>query len=701
MKAVEAQFLSLLGSDLTQFVIPVYQRVYSWDERECQDLWDDVMRAGKNGKQHFIGSFLYTPQSATTATSLKKKLLIDGQQRMTTLSLLLAAFFEWLEEDVTRGSFLEDIKVSALRKRYLYNDDDYIGDSRYRLVLSQDDRPTLFAIVGKTPLPDSPSQRIVSSYEFFKRKIQAKHFDAKSLWNGVKNLLIIDTELSAETDNAQLIFESMNSKGKPLTPIDLIRNYILMRLDMNTQTTLYESYWRPIELMFGQQREDEFNAFIWYWLWLKVPKRTPKENEAYQEFKGYCEDNKLEDDPKGLLEELRQYATRYVRMFMNKEQDPDLAPVFRRITNLGVKPVRPLMLSLYALYESGRLSKADFIELCTYLESFLFRRAVIGRFTTGLNNFFAGMYQELEKAENPKEYVLAMLLSHGEYMTAYFPTDEVFVESLKTRDLYHRFSKGRYCLERYESFFNPKEPVPGNLQIEHVMPQSIETSEAWQEMLGKDWTEIHDELCNTLGNLTLTGYNQEYSNRPFEEKLNLPNEGFKSSSLHLNKFIAQQTVWDKKTIEKRSELLAQEALSIWPYPELDESIVGLYRPKSKQEKGSGWTLEENHPLLAKGGICCIFFEELVDAVSNDFPDWEMYITKYYVGFKEGTKLHLCVEGRSTKGGWLALGLSRQVEEYVDPYSLCQDKTIGPAMPTRVDLIDEGQIPALVELLKQE
>ena len=142
-------------------------------------------------------------------------------------------------------------------------------------------------------------------------------------------------------------------------------------------------------------------------------------------------------------------------------------------------------------------------------------------------------------------------------------------------------------------------------------------------------------------------------------------------------------------------------MSIWPYPELDESVVDLYRPKSKQEKESSWTLEENHPLLAKGGICCNFFEELVDAVSNDFPDWEMYITKYYVGFKEGAKLHLCVEGRSTKGGWLALGLSRQVEEYVDPYSLCQDKTIGPAMPTRVDLIDEGQIPALVELLKQE
>ena len=153
MYAVTADLLKLLGANSTQFVIPVYQRVYSWDERECRDLWKDVMRAGRNDQPHFIGSFLYTPEAASSATSMKRMLLIDGQQRMTTISLMLSAFLDWIEEDESRASFLTDVRPRALRKRYLFNDDDYLGEARYRLVLSQDDRETLHALVSGQPLP--------------------------------------------------------------------------------------------------------------------------------------------------------------------------------------------------------------------------------------------------------------------------------------------------------------------------------------------------------------------------------------------------------------------------------------------------------------------------------------------------------------------------------------------------------------------
>ena len=703
MKAVDANFLALLGSSQTQFVIPVYQRVYSWEERECADLWDDLMRAGRQGNQHFIGSFLYTPQSDSTATSLTRELLIDGQQRMTTLSLMLAALFDWLEEDDSRASFLTDIKVSALRKHYLYNADDYLGDSRYRLVLTQTDRETLFRIVSKSPLPNERSERIVAAYQLFKDRISGKGFDAEALWRGISNALIIDAKLNPDTDNAQLIFESMNSKGKPLTAIDLIRNFILMSLPASEQSKLYEDYWRPIEMLFGQEHGGEFNAFVWYWLWLKVPMRKPREDQAYAEFKRYCQDQNLSADPAKLLAELRTYAHLYVRMFLDGETDKDLARHFRRIATLDVKPIRPLMLELYHIYatDQQRLSKAAFERILTYLESFLFRRSVIGRFSTGLNNFFAGMYRQLEATTNPEEYVIAMLLVNGPGLTAYFPTDDDFASSLRTRDLYHRFPKVRYCLERFESYHSPKEQIPtGEYQIEHIMPQEISHSDSWKAMLGPNWEADHEELCNTLGNLTLTGYNQEYSNSPFDTKLNLTDIGFKASHLYLNGWVAKQTAWNRGTIERRSALLAADALAIWPYPHTDSSIVDKYRPKKAEKGFTSWTLEEDHPLLAKGGICSGLFDELCSEISEQCPDWDMYVTKYYVGFRTGKCVRACVEGRNTNGGWLAMGLNAKTEDLEDPQGLCQGKSFGPGLPTRVDLTNEGQLPSILALLCQ-
>ena len=351
MKAIQSQFLDLLGANLIQFIIPVYQRIYSWDAKQCKDLWEDTMRAGRKNELHFIGSFLYTPESASTATSLKRNLLIDGQQRMMTLSLMLAAFLDYIDEDENRAAFLTDVKPKSLRKNYLFNDDDYMGEARFKIILTQDDKATLQAIVSKSPLPDAVSRPIVENYQYFSGKMHSKSFDPAVFWRGVGNLQIIDTELSPVTDNAQLIFESMNSKGKPLTPIDLIRNYILMSLPSDEQMKLYEGYWRPIEQLFGHEADNEFNAFIWYWLWLKVPNRKPREDEAYDEFKTYCQDEGLEGDPEGLLKELREYARRYANMFLGKEKDKALAAQFQRIASPDVKPIRPLMLALYALYE--------------------------------------------------------------------------------------------------------------------------------------------------------------------------------------------------------------------------------------------------------------------------------------------------------------------------------------------------------------
>jgi predicted transport protein len=574
MKAVQANFLDLLGSNLTQFVIPVYQRVYSWEERQCQDLWKDIMRAGRTNKPHFIGSFLYTPEGDATATSLKRKLLIDGQQRMTTISLLLASLLDYIDEDESRAAFLA-------------------------------------------------------------------------------------------------------------------------------------GWWRPIEKTFGQQNDQEFNAFIWYWLWLKVPNRKPRESEAYEEFKAYVQDEGRDRDPKGLLEELGAYSKRYANMFMGKEKDPELKERFDRITELGVKPVRPLLLSLYTIWEEtpDRLSKKRFTKLCDYIESFLFRRIVVGRFSTGLNNFFAGMYRELETTENPAEYVTAMLLIHTHGMTAYFPTDEEFTEQLKSRDLYHRFPRTRYYLERLENWGSPKEPIASkNYQIEHVMPQNIDNSPEWQEMLGDNWQDVHERLCNSLGNLTLTGYNPEYSNRPFKDKLNLDPGGFKKSHIHLNEYIAEQSVWNEQAIERRADELAKLATKVWPYPSLPADVVDKYRPKKQEKPASGWTMEDNHPEFMPGGACYETFQQVCSLIEQKNPDWEQYIAKYYVGYRTGAhKLHAAIQPRVNDGS-LAIGLPKTVDELDDPKGLAQDKRdsghFGPGSPTRVDVKSLMDVDGVVELIDQ-
>lgn len=706
MKANEANLLDLMGVAKMQFVIPVYQRVYSWSTKECAVLWDDVMRAGRDNLSHFVGSTLYIPESESSATSISRVLLIDGQQRITTFSLIIAALAEYLESDPSQATFLGDLKISALRKNYLFNNDDYNGLARYKLVLSQDDKETLFSIVSGSPMPDDHSERIVENYEFFQEKMRGKSFDPSKLWAGLNRIQVIDTKLTSGIDNAQLIFESMNSKGKPLTPIDLIRNFILMSLPNDEQTRLYEGYWHPLERLFGKKGENEFNAFIWYWLWLKVPSRAPKENEAYQEFKRYFNDD-YDGDAEELLQELKAYAHRYACLFLGEEKNRALLSTFNRIVELDIKAVRPLLMLIYSAYEQERINQDALLRICNTIESFLFRRAVCGKLTSGLNQFFAGMYRNFEEQPDIEEYVTAMLLIHSSGMTAYFPTDEDFAEEFKSRDCYNRFSKRRYYLERIENAHHPKEPISsGDYQIEHIMPQTIDDEHGWKTMLGENWEEIHDRLCNNLGNLTLTGYNQEYSNRSFGDKQNLPNVGFKCSPLHLNKFVAAQQQWTESEIMQRAEVLAKEAIEIWKYPTLSAEIVNKYRPtRSSNAEAHNWTLEENHPTFADGGLNQQLFEETAKAILSIDPAWESYIAKYYVGFRSGKrKLHAVLEGRTSKGGWIAVGLPKNVDDLFDPEGICQDKRsqggFGPGMPTYVALHSPDGLPAVIELIKQ-
>ena len=467
--------------------------------------------------------------------------------------MLLAALLDYLDEDDSRAQFLTDLSPKSLRKSYLFND-DYRGESRYKLILSMDDKTTMHSLVDGSPLPEHPVRLLVDAKSFFSQRIREGQASPETLWNGLNKLVIIDTELNPNEDNAQLIFESMNSKGKPLTPIDLVRNFMLLSLSNDRQKELYDQYWS--------------NMFLWYWLYLKIPERAPKQENAYHDFKYYVQSRNLDREPQTVLSELLAYATRYARMFLGQEPDTDLKRRFDRINNLGVRQARPLLMCLYTLMDEHKLTKDEFGESCDMVESFLFRRMAVGEPTQGLNKRFAGMYRKLDDADNPQECLTALLLAPEKGSTGYFPDDSEFADALATRDI----KKGRlYLLERLENSYHPKEPVnTGMYQIEHVMPQNIDNSAAWQTMLGPDWQNVYDTLCQTLGNLTLTGYNPDYSNKPFQYKQNLNPGGFKYSPLSLNRYIADCTVWNAETIHERAVALADRACSIWQRPTLED-----------------------------------------------------------------------------------------------------------------------------------
>ena len=706
MRATQARFLDLLGADRTQFIIPVYQREYSWERPQLEDLWNDVTLAGEDGMTHFIGSFLYIPEEDSTATSIHRKLLIDGQQRMTTLSVLLAALLDYLDEDDSRAQFLTDLSPRSLRKSYLFND-DYRGESRYKLVLSMDDKTTMHSLVDGSPLPEHPVRLLVGAKAFFSKRIREGQASPETLWNGLNKLVIIDTELNPNEDNAQLIFESMNSKGKPLTPIDLVRNFMLLSLSNDRQNELYDQYWRPIEHLFGQGAENEFNTFLWYWLSLKIPERAPKQENAYHDFKYYVQSRNLDREPQTILSELLAYATRYARLFLGQEPDPDLKHKFDRINTLGVRPARPLLMCLYTLMDEHKLTKDEFGRMCDMVESFLFRRMTVGKSTQGLNKMFAGMYRRLDDADNPQECLTALLLAPEKDSTGYFPDDSQFADALTTRDIYRGLKKGKqYLLERLEDSYHPKEPVnTGMYQIEHVMPQTIDDSAAWQTMLGPDWQTTHDTLCHTLGNLTLTGYNQEYSNKSFPEKQSLQPGGYKYSPLSLNRYIADCGVWNTETIRRRAEMLADRACTIWPRPTLQENIIDQYRPRPRTTSRSGsWTIETSQPELAPGGKCRELFELLQQAIREAQPNWTLGVKKNYVGYytDSGKALHIVIKALPSSTS-LGIGLNATMDDLDDPNGYAQDKRphgFEAGCLTRVDLRSAEDIPQVMKLINQ-
>lgn len=514
---MEADVTTLLkfmkDNQKNQLVIPIYQRLYSWEKEQCKQLWDDIIKIGGDDKMngHFIGSILYVLDGI--AHSNNALLIIDGQQRLTTITLLLIALKDHLNDEVKRKE-IED--------HYLINSDKN-GDEKFRLILSESDKDTLLSLIDKDRRkPSEPSSKIVENFKLFEEWVSNTD-KLETIFKGLEKLMIVEIALEKGKNDPQLIFESMNSKGMELVQTDLIRNYIVMETEIEKREGFYNKYWRAMEENFKQDKK-WFDRFVRHYLTIKT-REIPKINKVYVELKDYRQKEGIGIED--LLKDLQKYCGYFCQIKFKKEADKDLNKALGFLVDLERDVVYPLLLELYSDYSDGVLSKADFIPIIALIESYICRRAVCRLGANSLNKVFPSFTKHIQK----DEYFKSLKVHFGSLTKKQrFPNNDEFKDCFITIDFY-KFKEREYFFERLENF-DRKEPVDTQkCSIEHIMPQTL--TPEWERDLGENFKEIHDKYLHTIGNLTLTGYNDKYSNKSFQEKQGME-KGFKDSPLRLN-----------------------------------------------------------------------------------------------------------------------------------------------------------------------
>lgn len=567
LQAGETTLNKLLNTS-RQFIVPIFQRNYSWQKSQYEQLWFDILRASKfkEKQNHFIGSIVYIDMG-TPAGRPQQLLLIDGQQRLTTISILLCAIKDYVQKFNLETKL---INLAKIKNQFLYNSDE-IDEDRYKLLLNVQDKETYIKLIDNTIFTvNKPATNIIKCYEFFYERIEdfiKQHGQIDEIYAGIFKLSLVSISLDKDSDNPQMIFESMNSTGKDLSQTDLLRNYLLMDLTPEKQTRLYKTYWKPMEELFGEDiyKNDlnKFDYFIRDFLTLKSDTGyICKINNVYENFKRYYLDNNCEKF--AVLKDLFTYAKYYACIDLLQEKDDELKLYWQEFKKLDSHVVYPFLLKLYDDYSRQILIKEDFKKILQVVISYLWRRAICEIPTNSLSKTFATLYQAVDKDDYVNSVIKAFV-----FKSSYkrFPSDYEVREKLQTKDIYH-FRLRKYLLEVLENYYH-KEPIDlntANYTIEHIMPQNIEHNLSWQQMLGEDWQEVHSLYLHTLGNLTITGYNAEMSNKSFWEKVN-GESGFKHSHLKLNESIAQCDVWNKKAIQRRTNILTDVILKIWKYPD--------------------------------------------------------------------------------------------------------------------------------------
>ncbi|GAA7502553.1 DUF262 and DUF1524 domain-containing protein [Helicobacter pylori] len=659
-----------------QLVIPIYQRVYSWEKEQCKQLWDDIIKIGGNDKMdgHFIGSILYVLDRITHSNNAL--LIIDGQQRLTTITLLLTALRDHWSD-----------KRKEIEDHYLINSNKD-GDKKFRLILSESDKDTLLYLIDKDRRkPSEPSSKIVENFKLFEEWVSKNTNKLETIFRGLEKLMIVEIALEKGKDDPQLIFESMNSKGMELTQTDLIRNYIVMETEIEKQESFYNKYWRAMEEEFKQNKK-LFDRFVRHYLTIKT-REIPNINKVYVALKDYRQKEGIGIED--LLKDLQKYCGYFCRIVFKKEADKDLNKALGFLVDLEMDVIYPLLLELYSDYNDGVLSKNDFRPSIALIESYICRRAVCGLSTNSLNKVFPSFTRYIQKDEYFKS-----LEAHFGYLTEKqrFPNNDEFKDCFITINFY-KFKKKEYFFERLENFERKERVYTHEYTTEHIMSQKLtEDTKEWERDLGENFQEIHNKYLHTIGNLTLTGYNQEYSNNSFQQKRDME-KGFKDSPLRLNQSLRDLESFGEEEIKKRANDLADLALKIWTYPNLNAETLEKYKPKKDKKEKKFYDLS-SYKFSPHS-------RELFDILSKEIKALDERITENfnqdYISYKFKTNfVDIVVQTKDLK-----LYLNMKFNELQDEKNLARDMTNKGHLGNgdiEVKLETKENIPYCLGLIKQ-
>ena len=562
-----------LESAEKRFIIPVYQRTYSWKTENCKQLYDDLVKLVQtHRKNHFFGSLV-----SVQGSGAYEFLIIDGQQRITTVSLLLLAIHNILKENKLTAA--DRHLVDKVFDEYLV--DKYAPEEkRIKLKSVTKDAEAYEKLFDDEPSEYIPNSGITMNYQYFYDRILKEEITIDQLYDAIKNLIVIDISVS-ESDNPQLIFESLNSTGVDLTEGDKIRNYVLMGQTQENQELLYKKYWSKIEVCTGNDNNNNNGVSLFVRDYLSAMRQsTPSMDKIYPVFKAYVNERNIAIED--LLIELFHYARLYEVLIKAKHNDPVIRFDLERLNYLETTVSRPFFLQVLDLHYQNVLTNKDLREIFQIIENYLFRRNICEVPTNALNKIFLTLNREIKRYDgtydNYVEKMIYALISKKE--SGRFPDDQEFATALSEKQVYNmRGHYKNYLFERFENYGTDEikdvfaRIESGKYTIEHIMPQSPTT--AWKTALGPDWNEIHSTWLHRLANLTLTAYNSSYSNNLFQEKRDAEN-GFKNSGIRMNQIIAQKDKWTLDELQERDAYMVDRALSIWSYPSTQ------YKPAEKQ-----------------------------------------------------------------------------------------------------------------------
>lgn len=558
MRGQVTEVLKVYGMQERQLVIPVYQRNYDWGLKQCQQLLEDLVNVIQQGRpKHFFGAVVGQPEGSW------RWVVIDGQQRLTTVSLLMLALADLLDEGTLESrdpGLAHRIRTSFL----LLNEQQ--DTPRFKLKPVKHDADA-YALLFRSDSDHIDTSSVTANYRFFKDQIPRLPIDGDDLWAAVERLEVMHLDLE-QHDDAQRIFESLNSTGLALSEADKVRNLVLMGLDVHEQERVYTDYWNRIEVNVGY----DTGAFLRWYLVTRTS-RIPRQDQVYESFKKYITETGLRGAE--LLDGVRKYSTYYrqIRTATTGSSKIDLR--LRRLNLLKTDVVLPLLMPLFESRETGEITDLDLAECIRTVESYIFRRYIAEVPTNALNKVFATVYRDVKRIR-PENRSFAEVLGYSlrkRSGSGAFPDDAEFISSLEVKNLYNfKGERRKYlfeCLENLDS--NDTRDIAngiedGSLTIEHVMPQTL--TQAWHDELGDEAQRIHEQWLNRLGNLTVTGYNSSYSNSSYSTKRTMKH-GFMESPFRLNLQMRSAEHWGEDQLAARTRRLCADALTYWIYPESD------------------------------------------------------------------------------------------------------------------------------------